>query len=259
MSKPHFSIILPTYKRLDSVQKAIESVLNQTYTNWQLILVIDDNISNYSPIEKLVENNDKIIILKNSQNIGKNASLNRAINLLKENGYSGYITFLDDDDWLASDCLETFGKVIEENPTQNWFVSQRVNSLTNESFTINNTGRDIIRYQSDMLIHRTFTGDATHCINFKLTKTIFFPISIKNAEEWLYFAQLSTTQKDFRYLPVAGTYSEGYATDGLTFNYHNRHERVKNNWSIIKEIWSRKLFSPYILVYIAGRLLKSLK
>jgi hypothetical protein len=110
-----------------------------------------------------------------------------------------------------------------------------------------------------MLIHRTFTGDTTHCINFQIANNFLFPTRIKNAEEWLYFAQLSIAQGSFKYIPVAGTYSEGYAIDGLTHIYHNRHERIKNNWSVIKEVWSRKLFSPYILLYIFGRLLKSLK
>lgn len=258
MTKSHFSIILPTYKRPNTVQRAIESVINQTCADWQLILIIDDDTSDYSEIEKFI-NNNKITVLKNKQNIGKNASLNRALNLLKENNYQGYLVFLDDDDWLTIDCLETFKKAIEENPTENWFVSQRVNSLTKESFTINKTGRNIINYQSDMLIHRTFTGDTTHCINFQIANNFLFPTRIKNAEEWLYFAQLSIAQGSFKYIPVAGTYSEGYANDGLTHIYHNRHEQIKNNGSVIKEIWSRKLFSPYILLYILGRLLKSLK
>jgi len=259
MNNPKFTIILPTLKRPELAAQSIASVLKQNYSDWQLYVVVDDNVTDYTTVKKTYAEEARITFFQNPENIGKNKSLNKALYHLKENGFDGYIVYLDDDDWLSPKCLSDFAEAIKNNPNQNWFVSQRVSTSTKEPLTINKTGREVINYRYDMLLKRTFTGDTTHCIKFTITKDIRFPDLIKNAEEWIYFTHVSTLQKNFLYLPVAGTYSEGYAPDGLTDNYHNYNERLLNNKLILKEIWRRKIFSPYVLIYILGRLVKSFK
>ena len=95
------SVIIPTYKRKkEMVNRAVESVLNQTYNNIEIIL-IDDNAkpehqSYREEIENYVKekNNDKIIYIQNKENLG--GALARNVGIEKATG--DYITFLDDDD-----------------------------------------------------------------------------------------------------------------------------------------------------------------
>jgi glycosyltransferase involved in cell wall biosynthesis len=255
--KPSFTIITTTFNRPESVLKSVNSVLLQTYTNWRLIVVIDDPISDYSSLSNLSSTNPKITLLQNKENVGKNASVNRALTILREENFAGYIIFLDDDDWLSPSCLQDFTDSIDKNQENNWLVSQRVNIFNQVPFTKNTTGRTIINYFKDCLVSHRFSGDTTHCLNFASVKNISFPTRIKNAEEWLYFSEVATLEPNFTYLPKAGTYSEGYAEAGLTDIYHEQKQKRHNLLPIIKEVWQRKLFSPYVIFYVLIRTLRS--
>lgn len=93
------SIIIPTYKRSDYIIRAIESVINQNYSNIE-ILVIDDNdplseFRNDTEIKmRKYSGNEKIIYLKNEKNLG--GAIARNVGIHEATG--DYITFLDDDD-----------------------------------------------------------------------------------------------------------------------------------------------------------------
>ncbi|GAB1800835.1 glycosyltransferase family 2 protein [Priestia megaterium] len=93
------SVVIPTYARNNMLRRAIDSVLLQTYSNIE-ILVIDDN-GNLSDYQKKTEeimshykNNDKIIYIKNPKNLGGSGARNVGIKHAKGN----FIAFLDDDD-----------------------------------------------------------------------------------------------------------------------------------------------------------------
>ena len=94
MNEVLFSIILPTYDRSNLIKTAIESVINQEYKNWELIII--DNYSKDNT-EELVKNfSDKRIIFIKFKNNGIIAkSRNYGVKLAK----GDYIAFLDSDDW----------------------------------------------------------------------------------------------------------------------------------------------------------------
>ena len=89
------SVVIPFYKKKNFIKKAIESILNQTYSNIEIILIYDDKDK-----EDLIYLNDnfgsnqKIKILVNNKNLGAGLSRNRGIQI--SNGK--YICFLDADD-----------------------------------------------------------------------------------------------------------------------------------------------------------------
>ncbi len=104
---PLVSVIIPTYKRPGKLGRAIESVLNQTYNNLEIIIVDDNNEGSVyrEQTEKFMERykkESKIIYLKHQQN--KNASAARNTGLKRSKGK--YIAFLDDDDEFLPTKLE---------------------------------------------------------------------------------------------------------------------------------------------------------
>lgn len=248
----HFTVIITTYKRPESVLKSIDSVINQTNPNWQIYLVIDDITSDYSNLLALYRDNPKIIVLQNERNNGKNYSLNRALDLLSRKTYSGYIIYLDDDDWLHKNCLADFTKAIASCNEPSWIVSERVNTLTNQPFTIVKKKKANFYYPKDVLLLKSFTGDATHCILFSQTANCRFPTHIKNAEEWVYFSQVAKITT-FTFIKKTGTYSEGYAASGLTKNRINDFANYKN---VLRDTLQYRLFSAYVIAYLAGRFIK---
>ena len=98
---PKVSIILPTFNRANLIIKAIESVLNQTYQNFELIIVDNHSTDNTNEIVnsfkdkriKYFKYNNKNIIAK-SRNYGIKKSIGK------------YIAFLDSDDWWKKNKLE---------------------------------------------------------------------------------------------------------------------------------------------------------
>ena len=90
------SIIMPSYNTAKFIGDSIESVLNQTYTNWELIIVDDCSTDD---TDKIVNNfkDSRIKYLKNKKNLGAALTRNKA---LREAGGT-WIAFLDSDDiWL---------------------------------------------------------------------------------------------------------------------------------------------------------------
>lgn len=96
-----FSIILPTYNRVDKVSKAIDSVINQTFKNWELIII--DNNSNDGTKELVEKYQNKKIFFYQINNKGIIAK-SRNFGIEKSKGE--YLCFLDSDDFWHLKKLE---------------------------------------------------------------------------------------------------------------------------------------------------------
>jgi glycosyltransferase involved in cell wall biosynthesis len=93
MNEYLISIILPTLGREIQFKNALQSILNQENSNWELIVVNDGEVD----LEKYIPLSKKIVYIKNTSNLGAAASRNVGIHISKGN----YIAYLDDDDeWL---------------------------------------------------------------------------------------------------------------------------------------------------------------
>lgn len=115
-TSPLVSILLPTYNRAGFIGKAIESVINQSFKNWELIIIDDYSTDN---TEKVVESFQKkglkIKLVKNKKNFYPDISriLNQGLALAK----GKYIARLDDDDWWShSDKLKMQVEFLENHP-----------------------------------------------------------------------------------------------------------------------------------------------
>ena len=88
------TILMTCYNSELYIKIAIESIINQTYENWELIIVDDNSTDKTHEILNNYINNDKITIIKNPMNYGTYFSLNEALKISK----GDYITKLDSDD-----------------------------------------------------------------------------------------------------------------------------------------------------------------
>lgn len=109
MRENFFSIILPTYNRAHKIFKALNSVINQSYQNWELIIV--DNYSTDNT-EELINsyNNKKFFLYK----INNNGVIAKSRNLGIEKSKEDYLCFLDSDDWWEPKKLELVNKSIND-------------------------------------------------------------------------------------------------------------------------------------------------
>ena len=104
------SIITPSYNTANFIGETIKSVLNQTYQNWEMIIVDDCSTDNTDEIVSQFSDS-RIIYLKNEKNSGAAVSRNRALKEAK----GRWIAFLDSDDLWKEDKLQKQISFMEEN------------------------------------------------------------------------------------------------------------------------------------------------
>lgn len=95
------SIIMPSYNTSQYIAETIQSVIDQSYQNWELIIVDDCSTDNTDYVVSKI-NDQRIIFLKNKKNSGAAVSRNRALREAK----GKWIAFLDSDDLWKPDKLE---------------------------------------------------------------------------------------------------------------------------------------------------------
>jgi len=122
-----FSVIMPLYNKAPYVRKAVESVVGQTYRDWELIVVDDGSTDDGGDIVTSIA--DPRIRLVRQENAGVSAARNRGVVLSSEATFrSPYICFLDADDWWEPTFLEEMAGLIKRHPdagiygTNYWIV-----------------------------------------------------------------------------------------------------------------------------------------
>ena len=104
-----FSIIVPNFNTESTVGKCLDSVLEQSYADFECICI--DDCSTDNSLEKLQwysHSDDRIVLQKNSNNVGLGETRNRGV----ANARGKYILFLDSDDWIRPDALDKISESI---------------------------------------------------------------------------------------------------------------------------------------------------
>jgi len=135
---PEISIIIPIYNSEQYLSQCIESILTQTYINFELIL-IDDGSSDKSPeICDVYARKDNRIKIIHKSNGGVSSARNIGIN----NAIGNWITFIDSDDWVNTDYLYLLVKAIDN---KNMLIIQGLNRFlkNDDNSTIVDLGNHI--------------------------------------------------------------------------------------------------------------------
>ena len=112
MENKKVSVIIPVHNGERYISRCIESVLNQSYKNIELIIVDDNsNDSSYEIIEKYLKSFTCINYIKNDTCMGPAVARNRGLKYSQ----SDFILFLDCDDWIDLNCIEKAINKFESN------------------------------------------------------------------------------------------------------------------------------------------------
>lgn len=114
-----FSIVIPAYKD-KYLREAIESVLTQSYKDFELIILDDASPYPISDIVELYVNDSRVRFFRNSNNVGAIHVVdnwNKCLSLAS----GEYVICMGDDDCLSADCLELYSNYIEKYPECNLF------------------------------------------------------------------------------------------------------------------------------------------
>lgn len=106
-----FSIIIPVYNAKKYLQKCINSCINQTFDDYEIILINDGSTDGSDIICEEYSRKNRDIIFLSQNNCGLSATRNRGLRIAK----GKYISFLDADDYIAEQYLETIYETMEKS------------------------------------------------------------------------------------------------------------------------------------------------
>ena len=124
---PFFSIILPTFNRSNIIIDSIESVCNQSFENWELIVIDDGSTDNTQAIIKDKINEDSRIKYLFQINSERSVARNNGI----KNSKGQYICFIDSDDFFEENYLKALYKFIQKNEAKKGMFFCNVSRLEN--------------------------------------------------------------------------------------------------------------------------------
>lgn len=115
IDKPFISVVIPIYNVEKHLQKAVDSILNQTYKDYEIILVDDCSLDNCPKIcDDYVEKYSQIKVI----HLKENGGLSNARNVGQSYAKGRYIFFMDSDDFVDNHLFEKIRESIVENPAQ---------------------------------------------------------------------------------------------------------------------------------------------
>lgn len=125
------TIAIPTYNSDKTILETLKSVLNQTYKDFQLLIVDNNSTDKTIDLVKKIKDS-RIKIYKNKKNIGMFQNMNKCIKLCK----TKYLKILSSDDLLEPTCIEKHLEIFEKYPS--------VNLLFNTNKVVNEQGNKLI-------------------------------------------------------------------------------------------------------------------
>ncbi len=112
MSVPKVSVLIPAYNAEKYLGEAIDSILNQTFTDFECIIIDDCSTdSTWKIIQKYAKKDSRIVGVKNEKNLGIAGNLNKAISLSK----GKYLARMDADDWTYPERFEKQVSFLDSN------------------------------------------------------------------------------------------------------------------------------------------------
>lgn len=153
-SKELVSIIMPSYNTSRFIAETIESVIAQTYTNWELIIVDDCSTDNTDDVVRPYLFDERICYIKNEKNSGAAVSRNRALREAK----GKWIAFLDSDDLWLPEKLERQLNFMNDNGYSFTYTDYRI-QLNGEWLPFIYYGPDVVnkRKMKDYCYFSTIT------------------------------------------------------------------------------------------------------
>ena len=179
--KAKVSIILPNYNSSTTIKKTISSIVNQTYKNWELIIV-DDNSDEFTKNILSEYKNKKIKIHFLKENKGAAYCRNFAI----KNSRSNYLAFIDSDDLWKKDKLKTQINFMKKN---NYFFTYTYYKTFKKNNSIKNKIIVPNKFNFKSFIKNTSIATSTMIVERSVTKNIKFS-NTKICEDYYYKCQL---------------------------------------------------------------------
>ena len=221
---PFVSIILPYYRKINYVKKTINSILCQSFKDFEIILIYDDeDLHDLFLIERDFKKNPKIKIIRNSKNLGAGISRNIGIKHAK----GKIVAFVDSDDFWLPEKLEKQTKFMQENNYD--FTFCNYDKVVSKEKTINvKSPKSFLNYND--LLGSNEIGLSTVQLNKKIIMEELFP-PLKTKED--YVAWLKITKNNIN----AYNFPQNLVIWNKTKNSlsSNFYQKLSDGFTVFKE------------------------
>ena len=183
------SIIIPYYKKKEFISETINSIKNQSYKNYEILIIYDDeNLTDLKYLKELANEKKNIRILVNKKNSGAGLSRNNGI----INAKGEFIAFLDADDYWHKD------KLLKQ---LNYMIHKKINFSHTSYYIVNKNkkiisvrnGRNFLEYKD--LLSSCDVGLSTVMVKKKILMDNFFPNLTTKEDFVLWLKILKTGEK----------------------------------------------------------------
>lgn len=225
-----FSVIIPTYHRIDFLERAIQSVINQTYQDYEII-VVNDNPADKESIDKLIAQFEKTRVIHHTLPRGGNAARNSGIIHSK----GELIAFLDDDDLWLPEKLALHQKEHQRDPAIGLVFSD-CNYVYNhifikDTFAPHSLPKDVLGKMKTA----EFCPATSSMVSIKracVEKCGLFDDTLVSLQDWDYWFRIAHFFK-FSHIPVMLVLYKQHLGDRTSNNENKRRkglEQIAKKW-----------------------------
>lgn len=224
-------VCITTYNRQELLLRAITSLQDQTYGNWE-VYIVDDCSSD--DVYKYLDNNnifidERIHYERFETNQGANRARNRALDLIMNNQSIEYISLLDDDDYFLPNYFQTAVDIITKKQID-WLVTSCIYEDKGKVTQIKQEGyMHYLDYRTGTLM----AGDSTMMLSRSLLGETRYMTETRNYYEWSFFYYLST--KSDMYVQDIPSKVVKYLDNGLTMSKKPKFAKVKFEKKVLRE------------------------
>ena len=230
-----FSVIIPLYNKAPYIRKALESVLAQTYADYELIIIDDGSTDGSAEIaEAILQDPTSRLIASSPHRLIRQA--NSGVSVARNNGVAqasgDYIAFLDADDWWEPTYLERMVQLIKDYPEAGLYACNYVYYKPGKTHVALNIPTGYINYPKAYYESGAMPVTSITAI---MPRAVFdemggFPLGIKLGEDFLLWAKIAMQYKvAFLNEPLAWYNNDVPATLRATRNLHKPEQHMLFN------------------------------
>lgn len=242
MQKPLVSVIIPTYNSAKTVVRAINSVRNQTFDDWECIIVDDSSVDNTVSIVKEYLYDKRLKLITLPKNSGVAVARNKGI----EKAKGRFIAFLDsDDEWLSGKLEKHIEFMLEQKSFFSFTSYEVMNQLSGKREKIIEAPQ-VLTYSRELWFNHI--GTSTVIYDSQEIGKIFMPNLRKRQDyaTWLY---------------ILRNFGDGKGLKEILSKYYklpnslssNQISSVKYNWQVYRQ--HEKLSIPLSVFALGGDIL----
>lgn len=240
--RPKFSIIIPLYNKAPYVRKALESVVSQTYKDWECIIVDDGSTDGSAAICEEYLSTLYTIHHTPSEKIRIISQPNSGVSTARNNGVAqsqgDYLAFLDADDWWEPTFLEQMAQLIDDYPDAGLYATNYIYYKPGKTHVALNIPTGYINYSKAYYE----SGAMPVCTGATMIpRPVFeemggFPQGIKLGEDFLLWAKIATRYRvAFGNQPLAYYNNDVPATMRATRNLHAPEHHMLFNLATLEQ------------------------